>query len=458
MYYTLALLGCCEQTLTAEIPSIMGITNVGKLEIFIHPLALKLAEEDIDAYTACIVHEMHHLVQIPSLGDIFKVIELYPFKAEYKRLQAAASTQEAKDKWQKAIDAMDDETPNSTAGKLKRMVSNTGMDAADNAIVDTLYPGKIAVINSFLKEVFIPAVSKKDLTEEEKEKIGAITPASLSKTIEKDLPKDSDWFFYVYEYMEWLAKQQNKDQDPDSPPEVIPLPSCGADGHDEHDFGDDSTKEEEAEGRRRISDALEKARAEAEILAHKAGRTAADVAFIGKEEALDSRLESVINQIKVKFCRLHSPSAEEELRFERINRIWPDSDLPGYMTLDKPNPVVALVLDTSGSMWNDKTLNQMIAIGRKYFKRNMLSGFYCCDVELTPIQPDSSFRDVPLRGGGGTVFGPKQLEQIIEDLKPGRKKLDIIYATDEEVYGLDEAKKDERVRLHVINIPRLLSR
>jgi predicted metal-dependent peptidase len=144
----------------------------------------------------------------------------------------------------------------------------------------------------------------------------------------------------------------------------------------------------------------------------------------------------------------------EEYRFCRDNRIYPNQDLPGSMEVDTPKLNVVLVLDTSGSMWLEEWINQMLAVGRFYNKKGWLNKLYCCDTALHEVGFDSSFKNIKVKGRGGTMFDTTHIDQILKDLKI-KKGADIIYCTDECV-DLVSARADPRCRVHVVNITVLI--
>lgn len=453
MFYSLALLSACEQHIT-DVPALAGISNKdGAVSLFVNPKTVTHCldeEKGEETWAAIMTHEVSHLIQVDTFQSIYKIIDLTPIRDVYVDKMSKSTTPEAKRGWQDLIDLIDNED-SSHSKKIKTQAAQIGMDAPINEAVSKLFPNSMDRIAHAMRKCFDSGKTKEEL-----EKTGPITPVVLSKMFKKKLPNDQEWYFYSWEWILWYAEKLEDSAKPDEPPiSYIPMPGSQQDEHGFEDFDEGSTPDEKAEGRRKINEVVEKAKKEAEVLAHKAGRKPADMELFTEITAINKRLETLLNQVVIKFKRIFSPSNCQEYRYERINKLWPDNGLPGYMDIDKPTPKVVMVVDTSGSMCDQFMLNQMVASARKFYKKNQLIAFYCCDTELTQIDLVGLSKNIKLKGGGGTEFSPKQISSILDDMKM-KRGLDIIYLTDEYVYGLEESKADKRVKLHVINVPKAL--
>jgi predicted metal-dependent peptidase len=461
LYYSLALLSSCNQVIVEDLPSIAGITNVKGIHLMVHPVAVEAGAKDPRTYAAMMMHEVMHLAQIDSLANMLKVVDLTPIRDVCVRKKQEATEQAAKDRWNDFINQIDeeiDENKSTWANRTRKTAANIGLDVTANKAVEISFPGSVQKISD-LVDLFA-GKPREDLNRPD----SLWTLDSLSYTVEKPLPKDKDWWFYICEYIEFLARKLDENNPADNPPPAgasisfvsgEPGEGEGGDGggQDSHDF---NTKSDSVD-RQQLKEAVARAMEEGKLLAHQAGKSAADSQFIATPEPLSEKIESLLRLIKVRFTRLFAPSNDEVYRFERDNRKFPGLDFPGLVTVDNPQPSVAMVLDTSGSMWNTTMLNQMVAAARRYNKKGQLSALYCCDTVLTQISYDHSFSRIELKGGGGTIFSSDHIEQIVSDLKAGKgNKPDIIYLTDEAVFGLDSARQNKKARLHVINVERAI--
>ena len=96
----------------------------------------------------------------------------------------------------------------------------------------------------------------------------------------------------------------------------------------------------------------------------------------------------------------------------------------------------------------------MLGAARFLQHRNLIMTIYSCDVVLRPLSLAGS-RMVKLEGGGATAWTKDHHSKILSD-HGLEKGIRILYLTDGDALGLEEAKQDPRVELHVLNIPRLL--
>ena len=244
---------------------------------------------------------------------------------------------------------------------------------------------------------------------------------------------------------------------------------------DEHMWGDSSGEEEgdlQLRRQRRLEQAMREAEYEGKKMAGKmAGCHAGDLALFVKEvDSPNKELIKLLSKIKSKVKTL-ADKPSHELSW-RVARSRGGFCLPTERISQgkKKKSTVVLVLDTSGSMWDEETLTASVSVGRGLMKTGKLAAMYQCDTELfrcdnqlsTPTGRSSG--TVGIVGGGGTDLSPKHIKQIREDLSTSKKKgsgsskpskisdnevLDVVYVTDGYV-DLSDLKADPKVRLHVV--------
>lgn len=149
-----------------------------------------------------------------------------------------------------------------------------------------------------------------------------------------------------------------------------------------------------------------------------------------------------LNHIRQKVRPRYESSERPGYSYGKLNRAFPNRDprqglLPGQITIDskKSTKKIVVVLDSSGSCWNEANFKVGLAIANWYESRHMLAKMYCCDTELAAVSLDKKFKQV--RGGGGTEFGKRHIDKICKDCG---EDFDILYLTDEEL-DLSEANK-----------------
>lgn len=532
MFYTLALLAACEIEMRADMPSLAGVTATNKLAIMFHPMVIELWNRNSDDGYFLFVHELRHLVQAKDLRGVEALVDLEPIREVFLDKQTAAATKEAKDQWQKMIDAISD--PANQNWKSKRhTIANITMDAALHRDVMRLFPKSEARINEFIRETYMPyaqgfsweTMAKDAIAAERSPQIiddflktaGPIKKAAYEALINansgvldykilaevmkmnvhiqtiatvedgcRNLPdyqptfsKDAEWLNLADEYVKWLAKQIDENTDADAPPQPgnggapgVPGAAAGEgqqgdafdrlmgdleelDSHDLGGDGSDPQKREEAE--RRIRDALRRAEEEGKHMEHHAGVGAGDRILIGDSTThLNSKIKAALEKIRIKFVRLFAESNVTKNTFNHINRLFSDlSYIPGRMKETKPRPQVVLVMDTSGSCYNAQFMNQMLSVARKLHKEDKLAALYYCDTELHKAEFTSARKEMDVIGGGGTELSVSICLEI-QEREGLRKGWELIYITDERCPGLEEATKDTRWKIHIINIEKLL--
>lgn len=463
-FYTLSLLSICEIEFDPKLEAIAAVTNVDRIAIMLHPLMIELWKQSPTSAYMVMTHELRHLVQSVDFKATSTLIDFDPFRQVFVSMKKQATDPVAIAIWESKIKAFDD--PENRYWQQKRgHIANITMDVALHEDVLKLYPKAEPIVNSFMRDRYVPYKEGNPLSVEDAEKIHLQTVLTLSAQIEEDLPRDAEWVHYGDKLVEWLAKQLEEMSEPDEPGVGDGFGECDLDSLmeglsplDGHEMGGNQGDTEKAgEALRRIREALERARQEAKLMAHYHGTVPADEALMGDPTVtLNEKARKILEALRIKFVRLHAPTNEKKYSFLRINRLFSEApDLPGKVSTEKPKKQVVLVLDTSGSMCNPALLNQMVSAARHLSNRGELMAMFCCDTKLHQIDFDARASKQAMIGGGGTMFGPEHLTEILTTLKV-KSGLDIVYCTDEEVGGLDEARVDRRVRLHVINIPVIL--
>lgn len=519
-YFTLALLGTVEIKTDSSFPAIAGITNIERLTMYIHPLMAELAQKSKQAVYFILMHELRHLIQCSDMRAIENLIDLSPIREVYTKKLQEAKDQENKDIWQKQIDSMDDKDNNRWKNLKYRAANITMDSALHEDLVKAFpEPGRIMKqINDFMADRFVPYLNGFTLEEQAKDKVAAgkfkeemdnilkysgpkkkkliqeVTDKKLDEaetlaacsrlqiglcTVENledsfrnmpnyqpSLRREGEWLYYSDEYVEWLAQQLDENSDPNNPQVGEDGEGGGGDGtieeilkqmedseFDHHGMSGD--KKEEAE--RRIREAVRKAQEEGKLMAHRAGTNAADNSMFGDATAeLNHKIKKLLEHLHIKFVRLFAPSNEKTYNFAKLNRLFNEiKDLPGRQKIDKPKKQVIMIADTSGSMWNKQWFNQIAAAAKFYSKSNKLAAFYCCDTKPHKINLKDNFSQIEMQGGGGTELTPQILADMLAENNL-KKNVDFVYLTDEYVHGLEDSVRDDRWKLHVINIPKVI--
>lgn len=519
-YFTLALLGTVEIKTDPSFPAIAGITNVDRLAMYIHPLMAELAKKNKNCVYFILMHELRHIIQCADMRSIENLIDLSPIREVYIKKRDEAEKQEHKDIWQKQIDGMDNKDNNKWKNLKYRASNITMDSALHEDLVKAFPdPTKIiAEINQFMADRFVPYLNGFSIEEQAKDKIaankfqeevqnilkyagpkkkllikdilqshedqaealakcnrlqiGLCTVENLEDSFrnmdhyQPTLRREGEWLYYADEYIEWLAQQLDENSDANDPQtgegeggdgdsdEIESILKQMEDNEFDH-HGMSGDKKEEAE--RRLREAVRKAQEEGKLMSHRAGKNAADNSMFGDATAaLDNKIKRVLEHLHIKFVRLFAPSNDKNYNFAKINRLFNDiKDLPGRQKIDKPKKQVIMIADTSGSMWNKQWFNQIAAAAKFYSRSNKLAAFYCCDTEPHKIDLKESFSQIEMVGGGGTELSPEILSKMLAENNL-TKNVDFVYLTDEYVNGLEESLRDDRWKLHVINIPKVI--
>ena len=388
MYFTVSLLGCVEISWDENVP-VAGIRYNKATKGFQMYLNPKVSEYSDVAKMFILLHELRHIPQVVDLASTFGCI-------------AWGSKELSNETKMKVFNLAADIALNQDVSKL--MATTFKLSSAEEAV---------AIMKKEVGGVFV-----EDL----------IAAAALKGI---NVLEGRDYVYYANKILEL---------NPDLP-----------NGHDNHDFGGgDGEGEGEGEGSGEAevaaSQALAKAADGAARLAREAGKEASDrVDSITSDQKTTSRIRSILKNIKVKAGVAGAVSYDTKKTWGRRNRKI--STAPGRRKVEYPVPGVVLILDTSGSMYDENMLKALVAVGKELIDQKKLAGAFCCDTELHEMTIGHVTK---VKGGGGTVLDNSHVNQIME--KFDVSKLAILYVTDEEV-DLREIKSNPLVDLFIINLP-----
>lgn len=434
MFNTLALAGAVNFKLDENIPiAAVGYHNK-TIHVIINPCVLAFPEE---VQYFIISHELRHVFQ---LRDFSLAMELFD--------------------WTPLGDV------DKTTGyfrKLAHTVFNFGGDIALNQDVAKLlsnyskgYNGDSAAVVELVRETIIAHSIATDPTVRREDIAGILMPDTLrelakKKGIDIEVYDDMCYTYYGNTYIELMKDEMSKACESALEMEKF-IKDIAENGFDQHNFGEGA----DGEGGEIVisaaaQKAIEKALNESQRLSRQAGKGASDATTVvtGKQEVL-SHMKKFIKKLKVTVGVANVQKFGFRKTYNRRNRKFPyESTITGKKRVDIQTPSVILVIDTSGSMYDVDVLRGMVGFGQELEKQNKLAALYCCDTELHKVE--GNLRNLKLIGGGGTVFDNDIVNQLLEENNVD--KATIIYLTDEYVYGLDEVKKNNNVKLIVVNVP-----
>jgi predicted metal-dependent peptidase len=165
-----------------------------------------------------------------------------------------------------------------------------------------------------------------------------------------------------------------------------------------------------------------------------------------KKGIIPAGIVQELNAIKNKMRPRYTKGETPEYKWGRTNRAFPGKDFPGMKKVKTKKNVkkAVVVLDSSGSMWDEKTFKTLLAVAHWFNDKKILAGLYCCDTELSKCELSSSWGEI--RGGGGTEFDSSHINRIISDVG---QEIDIVYITDGEL-DLTDARKCKDVHLVIV--------
>jgi predicted metal-dependent peptidase len=397
MFFTVSLMGCVEITLSDKVP-VAGIGYCSYSKVFRMLLNPVVFGYDQITQLFVFLHELRHVAQVANAVDTLEQIG-----------------------WGR---------PNLSVAN-KHRICNIAADIALNQDVATLLKGS----KNF--------ASEENVVEHVRGVIGGgcfvddLIKEGLGKGV--TIERARDYVYYAHKILEMAENSGSGEGDDDG----------DLRGFDVHDFGEGAGEGEEAQAVAKA--ALEKATQDAAKMARNIGAEAADhlTNIAGKVETT-REIRSLIKSIKIKAGVAGRMGGETKKTWGRKNR--KRALVPGRRQVDVPVPGVVLVLDTSGSMYDESMLRALVGVGQELVKQKKLAAAYCCDTELYPL----SFGKVSaMKGGGGTVFNNTHIEKIREE--HAVEKLVVMYVTDGYV-DLTEARRHKDVELIVVDLPSALKK
>lgn len=139
------------------------------------------------------------------------------------------------------------------------------------------------------------------------------------------------------------------------------------------------------------------------------GTLASDAELFGKVCRLSDKFKQAINAIKVissKIKQSHNRTQYSFLKYSKHGDV-----MPAAIKSPKKIKNAVLLLDTSGSMFGQGTIDLLFTMTQLLLKRGVLEGVYCFDTELH----DFSLTQGKFVGGGGTTIDQKMLDRIAEN-------------------------------------------
>jgi hypothetical protein len=402
-------------------------------------------------------HELRHFTQYKE--NIFELYSLAPMLELLDSLRKRATTEEATKHWEKVIEEFQD--PKSTRFKrYMARINNIALDTSLHEDVFTLFPNGEATVNELVKKW----LKVESLEKDGKPFAGVVCTNSYDKMYPDPknpyavIKKNQHFVYYGDELIRREAKEAEQKQNPNDTKSFEQkiqemLEKFEKEGKDITDGSGDSEEWE------KIKPILEHLKEQAEQLGEKfknntAGRTSNDSPIAGDHnKALNDALKKALAKIKFIIRKIHDQHSMYENTFSKINKKV--SSFPGSREMEhnKPKIQIVMVLDTSGSVFNDQIFTKMCTIAKFFWKREQLQALYCCDTELHPIDLSQFYtKTIKGLGGGGTELNNTHLAQIREDLKlKDTHKIDLVYVTDLEV-DLNQLQHNKTINLHLVDI------
>ena len=449
LHFALTLSGSVAYIIDDSLKTLIAVSNQhGALRILMHPYALYLFRLEPECFYFLIMHELRHLLQIRDFAEAQQLINIEAIERVFLAKVDLILLHGLHPPSREQLD------------RLRHNIFNIAADAALHVDLRDLFgDGIMASIDKFLK-IVVPMMdpdNKSDLDD-----IGMITVAGLRTiTNNQELSSNRDWLYYAKAYVAYLADKFGKAEDG----EFLSWIQTGASigqlyAVDKHDFTFDEVDTvrravtRATTGAKRLREACHSERS-ARRSRLKYGRDEGDdVAEINGRVALNQRIKAAVERVHVTVRSKRLALGRGRYSYGVANCVLPG--LPGRRSEIRPQRgrFVVLVLDTSRSMWIPGFFQQMVALARYLKERRLLSHVYTCDTQITRVNLEASGA-VYLAGGGGTSWTVGHNTQLLCDLgiKSG---VDIYYATDGDVHGLDDAVRDNRVSIQIINIPNLL--
>jgi len=169
-----------------------------------------------------------------------------------------------------------------------------------------------------------------------------------------------------------------------------------------------------------------------------------DIKRIKPLKKLPSNILLELNNVKRKLKPIRGKKTTHVYSWSRKHPALPSQNFPCLKKEEfiRRTEKVVIVLDSSGSCWEEGNFSLALKIVDWFKEQNLLAGFWCCDTELSKVKDGQGYREV--KGGGGTCFDKRHVEQIVKDVG---EDISILYLTDGE---LDLSDANERKDTHVL--------
>ncbi len=441
MFSTLALFSQVKLVFAPDQDAIAAISHREQIFIFVNKDFFASWAKNHKLTYFLLMHELRHVSQTKTIFDWDHLINFNQVRDALRSVVPKSLLQES------GIGDISDNFD------LKHDLLNLAADAAIHEDLVSLFgPDSIKQMDDFLTE---QAVLNKRI--KIGEDIGLVTVKFLEKLLNTSLEPGKDWLYYSRKMVKHLAERILGE------PEFAKLilekqllyqmarSSLGAEEFNEEALGkiDLILAKSENEGLRMTAATFKKH-------AEHDGPAPNDYEEVYKaRNELSRAIKTIISLILKSLSVGKRQKYTEKKSFNLPHRFL--DGLPGLqrVSVHEPKSDSVIVFDTSGSMWMPEVLNHMASLAYQLTRKHAIKRAYCCDVEIHPID-NVRGGSIKFKGRGGTVWTEKHHDYILKDLNT-TNLITIYYFTDEEVLGLEEAKKDTRVKLVVVNLPRLIS-
>lgn len=163
-----------------------------------------------------------------------------------------------------------------------------------------------------------------------------------------------------------------------------------------------------------------------------------------KKGKLPNDIVKQLESVKKKLKPIRGTKTVYAYTWGRRHKAFPSKTLPATLKQEfiKRTEKVVIVMDSSGSCWNETNFEVGLRIVDWFKERGLLAGFWACDTELSKVIEGQLFCEI--KGGGGTEFGKRHVNQIVDDVG---EDVSILYITDGE---LDLSDANKRIDTHVL--------
>jgi hypothetical protein len=439
MFETLALFAQVRLIISSEMDSLAAIKHSDTIYLYLHSYVAEHYENNKEPCFFLLMHELRHLTQSKFVRDWSHLVNFAPL------WQSLTESIPKSMLLQAGITSLDSDFD------LKHDIFNIAADAAIHEDLVTLFRPEIL-------EDIATLMQAQDMakTGEASHHSGLVTVPYVEKIAGRPLERSKDWLYYAKEIVVSLSSRIRREPDL---ARLLLSRQILRKIHEKY-YADQGLDDGALSA---VDLILGRAKGESKKIleaqiaqSHQfAGMQALDYEEVYQARSdLNQAIKKILQNVQSAIKIHQKPKQTERRTYTHPHKFLPEAPGLKRQTLRLPHSEAVLVLDTSGSMWIPELLEQMAALTYQLKKRELLTCAYCCDVALHPLE--ISFGGyVKMKGSGGTVWTRDHHTKILDDLKT-TKKIDIYYCTDEDVYGLEDALRDDRVNLVVVNIPNLI--